>query len=146
MDPLTRVGLAACIIQLVTFGIQTVKTCQQVYDKGSVSELSNLDDISGHLARLSDSLQQSLQSSVKGSQALSGDEKDLVDLGRKCQDCADKLQQKLRQLQTERRASVLVAVKQGVRTILKRSSIDKIQKELQAYQSTLETSLLFRLR
>lgn len=146
MDPITGIGLAACVVQLVTFGIQTVKTCQQVYDKGSVSELTNLDDTSGHLARLSNSLQQSLQGSSKGFQALSGDEKDLVDLGRKCQDCADKLQQKLRKLQTERRASVLVAVKQGVRTIWRRNSIDKIQKELLAYQSTLETSLLNRLR
>ncbi|KAL8871949.1 MAG: hypothetical protein Q9198_007304 [Flavoplaca austrocitrina] len=145
MDPLTGVGLAACVVQLVTFGIQTVKTCQQVYDRGSVSELSNLDDTSGHLARLSNSLQQSLQGSSKGSQGLSGDEKDLVDLGRKCQDCAEKLQNKLRKLQTQRRTSILVAVKQGVRAIWKKNSIDKLHKELQAYQSILETSLLFKL-
>ncbi|KAL8900412.1 MAG: hypothetical protein Q9207_005714 [Kuettlingeria erythrocarpa] len=125
MDPITGIGLAAAVVQLVSVGIETVKTCQQVYDKWSISELNNLDETSGHLARLTRSLQQSLQGSSKGPQTLSTDEKDLVDLGRKCQDCADKLQRKLRKLQTQRRTSVLVAVKQGVRVIWEKNSIEK---------------------
>ena len=146
MDPITGVGLVASVLQLLTFSISAVKTCQEVYQKGSVSDYSNLDETTGHLANLTDSLQQSLQSSGTRFRALTREEKDLVELARKCEDCAKALQKELGKLQTKPRASTLEAVRLAARAMRKKSTIDKINQQLQAYQSTLETSLLSRLR
>ena len=146
MDPITGVGLAASVIQLVTFSIDAVKICREVYQQGSVSEYSDLDYTTGQLAGLTDSLQQSLQKSRTVSLAYAREERDLIELALKCQDCANKLQKELRKLQTQPRASALQATRQAARAIWKRSSVDKIYKQLQTYQSTLETSLLSRLR
>ena len=146
MDPITGVGLAASVIQLLTFSIDAVKTCREVYQKGSVSDYNNLDYTTGHLAGLTNSLQQSLQSSSIGSRALTREEKDLVELARKCEECANKLQRELDKLQTQPRASTLKAARLAARAIWKKRTIDKINQQLEAYQSTLETSLLSRLR
>ena len=146
MDPITGIGLAASVIQLLTFSIDAVKTCREVYQKGSVSDYSNLDYTTSHLAGLTNSLQQSLQSSSTRSRALTGEERDLVDLARKCEDCAKRLQKELDKLQTQSGASTLRAARLAARAIWKKSTIDKINQQLQAYQSTLETSLLSRLR
>lgn len=146
MDPITGLGLAASVIQLVTFSIDTVKTCQEVYQRGSVSEYSNLNHTTSHLASLTNSLQQHLQGSGTRSQALTGEEEDLVNLARKCEDCAKTLQKELCKLQTQPRASVLDAARKAARAIWKKSSITKIQGQLETYRLTLETSLLSRLR
>ena len=146
MDPITGVGLVASVIQLLTFSISAVKTCQEVYQKGSVSDYSNLDYTTGRLAGLTNSLQQSLQSSGTRSQAFTGNERDLVELARKCEDCAKILQKELDKLQIQPRASTLKAVRLAARAIWKKSTLDKINQQLHAYQSTLETSLLSRLR
>lgn len=146
MDPVTGIGLAASVIQLVNFSIDAVRTYRELYQHGSVSEYSNLDYTTCHLASLTKSLQQSLQSSGTRSLALTREEKDLIDLGRNCEDCAHRLQHELRRVQTQPRASALEAARKAARAIWKGNSIRKIQEQLETYQSTLETSLLYRLR
>ena len=143
MDPITGIGLAASVIQLVTFSIHAVKTCRDMHEQG---QYSDLDYTTGHLASLTRSLQQSLQSSGRQSVTLSREEKDLLELGRKCEDCANKLQRELYKLQTQKRVSPLEAARLAARAIWDKGTINKIQKELEKYQSTLELSLLSRLR
>ena len=146
MDPVTGIGLAASVIQLLNFSIQAVITCRELYEQGSVKEHRDLDYTTCHLASLTRSLQQSLQSSGTRSRTLSREEKDLLDLGRKCEDCANELQRELSKLKIRKHASTLEAARLAVRAILKRSTINKIQKDLEKCQSTLEISLLSRLR
>ena len=146
MDPVTGIGLVASVLQLLTFSIDAVKTCREVYQKGSVSDYSNLDYTTNHLAGLTSTLQHSLQSSSTRSRILTGEEQDLVELARKCEDCAKTLQKELGKLQTQSRASTLEAVRLAARAMRKKNTIDKINQQLQAYQSTLQTSLLSGLR
>ena len=146
MDPVTGIRLAASVIQLVTFGIDAARTCRDVYQQGSVSEYNNVDYTTSHLASLTKSLEQSLQSSGTPSSALSKEEKELVNLARNCEDCANTLQKELRKLQTQPRASALDAARKTARAVWKKSSISKTQEQLESYRSTLEMSLLSRLR
>ena len=146
MDPITGVGLVASVIQLVTFGIQAAGTCREVYEQGSVKEYKALDYTAGHLASLTRSLQQSMQSPSTRSRILSREEQDLLDLGQKCEGCANKLERELCKLQTQKRVSTLEAARIAARAIWKKGTIDRIQKELEKYKSTLEISLLSRLR
>lgn len=133
MDPVAALGLVVNVIQIVTFSIQTVKVCQEVYQKGSTSKYNDLGDSAGDLANLTNSLQQSLQSPGARSGPLTKDDTELVELGRKCQDYANKLQKELGKLETQQRLSRLAAARVAVRTIFKRNNIDRIHKELQAY-------------
>ena len=146
MDPITGIGLAASVIQLLAFSVQAVTTCREVYEQGSVKEYRDLDYTTGHLASLTRSLQQSLHSSSTRPWAFSREERDLLDLGQKCEDCANELQRELSKLKTRKRASTLEAARLATRAIWKKSTINKIQKDLEKYQSTLEISLLSRLR
>jgi len=146
MDPVTGIGLVASVVQLVTFGIGTVSTIREVYQRGCVSSYEDVEYTTTHLSKLTGSLQQSLKSSWTHSSALTRDEKDLIDLGRKCEDCAHKLQHELQKLNSQPRTSLLAATRITARAILKKPKIEQISKQLANYKSTLETSLLHRLR
>lgn len=98
MDPITGIGLAALVVQLLQFGIKAAQTCQQIYQQGSTTEYADMNYITGHLARLNVSFQQSLNQAQTPSGALSKEEKELVDLGRKCEECAKELQDELGKL------------------------------------------------
>ncbi|KAL8792379.1 MAG: hypothetical protein Q9195_004992 [Heterodermia aff. obscurata] len=144
MDPVTGVGLAASVIQLVLFSIESVKTVREIYERGSIGRNGDTAYIANHLTDLTRSLQQSLQSSSKSS-ALSKDERDLLDLSRQCEECAQKLQRELGKLQSQPRSSVSAAIRITARAVWMKRKIEEISKRLEAYRSTLETSLLHRL-
>lgn len=146
MDPVTGIGLAAAVVQLVQFSINAATTCQEIYQQGSTSDQIDADITAGHLERLTTSLQQSLRNTGTQSAGLSKEEKDLIDLGRKCEDCANKLQRELRKLQARPQASALEVARKAARSIWKKGSIVKIQEQLEGYRRILETSLLYRLR
>ena len=147
MDPITGIGLAASVIQLVTFGISAAKTCKEIYEQGVLGDHSQVEYVANQLAGLTVSIQQSLRSSNTQSLVLSKEERELVDLSRRCEDCALKLQHELQRLQTSKpRNSVVLAAKKAARALRKKNSIEQIQKQLESYRSTLEISLLNRLR
>ena len=148
MDPVTGIGLAASVIQLIQFGISTAKTCHELYEKGSTSEHEDLKFNADHLESLANTLQQSLQqaSPAQSSLSLRGPEQDLTDLAKKCEDCAIDLQHELRKYQSSPQQSRFRAAGKSFRHLIKGDKIGKLQERLEQYQKTLETSLLFRLR
>ncbi len=145
MDPITGIGLVASVIQLVTFGISAAKTCKEVYEQGLSDGHSQVDYVANHLASLTVSMQQSLQNSNTQSLVLSKEERELVDLSQRCQNCALQLQHEFRKLETTR-TSIVVAASKAARALWKKKRIEQIQKQLENYRSTLEISLLSRLR
>ena len=102
--------------------------------------------IAGHLAKLTSSLQQSLNHARTKPDGLSKEEVELLELGGKCEDCANKLQDELRELQAPPQASALKTLRTAVRSIRKKHSIIRIQEQLDKYTKLLETSLLYRIR
>lgn len=146
MDPITGISLAASIVQLVQFGISSAKAFQEIYQHGSTTELASAEVAAGLLASLTNSVQQSLHNTNTHSGVLSAEEKELIDLARKCEDCANKLQFELRKLQAQPQVSHLKAVRKAARSIWKKNTIVKIQEELENYRRILETSLLYRIR
>ena len=146
MDPVTGIGLVASVVQLLTFGIGTGSTIREVYRRGSISSYDDVEYTTGHLSKLTGSLQHSLRSSQTYSSELTSDKKNVIDLGRKCEDCAHTLQHELRKLNSQPRTSLLAATRITARAIWKRPKIEEISKQLATYKSTLETSLLQRLR
>lgn len=146
MDPVTGIGLAASVVQLVQFSINAAKTCQQIYQEGSTNEHLDAGFTTNQLANLSSSLRQSLAKDDTQSSSLSREEKQLRDVAQKCEDSANKLQHELCKLQTLPQASALAAARKAARSIWKKNSIVKIREQLEGYRTVLETSLLYQLR
>ena len=146
MDPITGIGLAAAVATLITCSIASVKAIQEVYRHGSAVKNSDAEYLATCLTNLTQSLQKSLQSPSPPSTALTTDEKDLIDLGRKCENSAQELQHELHKLHSQPRNSVLAATYRATRATWSRRKVEEISKQLEAYRSTLETSLLYRLR
>ncbi|KAL8962725.1 MAG: hypothetical protein Q9193_000912 [Seirophora villosa] len=144
MDPVTGVGLVAAVAQLITFSVDVTKTLQEVYEHGSVDRYKDVEYTSNHLQSLTQSLQQSLQGSSAQHPTVTSAERDLVDLSRKCEDCAKALQHELGKLHSQPHSSVRAAARQAARAVWPRK-IEEIRKQLDHYRSSLETSLLFRL-
>ncbi|KAL8733542.1 MAG: hypothetical protein Q9181_003541, partial [Wetmoreana brouardii] len=143
------IGLIASVAQLISFGIQTVSTVREVHEQGSIGKYDDLEYATNHLTKLTESLQRSLQQSPRRSNippsALTREEKELIELARRCRDSIDKLQQELRQLQSPPHTSVLAATKRVARAVWRKNRIEEINQRLEVYRSTLETSLLYRL-
>ncbi|KAL8857196.1 MAG: hypothetical protein Q9178_006251 [Gyalolechia marmorata] len=147
MDPVAGISLTAAVLHLLKFGIDTVTTIREVYEQGVIGRYDVLNDTTRHLEECTQSLQQSLQNSNPPSSALAKEDKELLDLGRKCERCAQELLYQLRKLklQSQPRSSVLDAMKGVARAVWKKDKIEKVDKQLKTYQSTLDTSLLLRL-
>ncbi|KAL9018751.1 MAG: hypothetical protein Q9185_003981 [Variospora sp. 1 TL-2023] len=145
MDPVTGIGLVAAVAQLITFSVDIVKTIREVYEQGSVGRYNNLEYTSGHLSSLTKTLQQSLPDISPHSPTLTSTERDLIDISRKCDQCAQELQRELYKLHSHPHTSFLAATRRATRAVWKRPKIEEISKQLDNYRSALETSLLFRL-
>ncbi len=145
MDPVTGISLTASVLHLLKFSIDTVTTIREVYEQGSIGRYNDLNETTGRLEECTRSLQQSLQNSNPPSSALAKEDKELLELGRKCEKCAQELQHQLRKLQSQPRSSVMDAMKGVARAVWKKDKIERIDKQLKTYQSILDTSLLLRL-
>ncbi|KAI4136525.1 MAG: hypothetical protein LQ341_005570 [Variospora aurantia] len=145
MDPVTGIGLVAAVAQLISFSVDIVKTVREVYEQGSVGRYNNLEYTSDHLSSLTKVLQQSLRNIGPQSPTLTSTERDLIDISRKCDQCAQGLQRELYKLHSHPHSSFLAATRRATRAVWKRPKIEEISKQLDNYRSALETSLLFRL-
>lgn len=149
MDPVTGIGLGASVVQFLKFGIDTVTKIREVCEQGSIGKYEDLNYTTDHLEKTTRSLQQSLQQSQQSyntrSSALAREEQELIDVARKCEKCARELQHEFRKLQSQPRSSVLDAMKRVAQATWRKGKIEEIDKQLKAFQSTLETSLLLRL-
>ncbi|KAG8530111.1 uncharacterized protein KY384_005593 [Bacidia gigantensis] len=147
MDPVTGVGLVASIAQLIQFGIATAKACHEIYEKGSTSENINIDETTIHLSNLSSSLQRSIKELGAGKtvSSLSEEEKELLNLGQKCEETAKKLHDEVNKLKARPSGSKREAAGIFARSIWKKGSISRLKERLESYRRLLETSLLFKL-
>ena len=147
MDPVSGIGLASSIIQIVTFGVQLASAGKNVYRQGSVSQYDDLDYTTNHLSGLTQSLQKALQSPGGQSMALNEAEQNLMNLGHKSEHCAQELLNELRKLQPQQPdSSKLEAAQIAFRAFRKSRHIRRVAESLSSFQATLEFSLLYDLR
>ena len=144
MEPITAVGFAAAVVQLLHFSIKSVETLKQVREKGSSADVDTADYLASQISRLSESVRTSLQLD-EIHRTLSSDEKNLLNIGSNCRDCSEELLDELQKLKLDDDARPLQRIKIGAKTILKKERIVKLQEQLGGYREVLESGLLFRL-
>ena len=145
MDPITGIGLAASLVQIVQFTLNIATRYRDIYLHGLPDGYIAIDDTVQQLTNVTESLQQSLKSSIPPGNTFSQDEKDLYELSRKCEDCAKQLLAELRKLKADPKVSSTQIIRRVSRSIWKKDKIRKIKEQLEEYRSILQTSLLYRL-
>ena len=138
MDPVCTLSLACNVIQVVSFGIKLVTSCQEIYVSGSLSSNAEIEYFAAGLQRISDEL-------VTGTAANSPIDKDFRDLAIKCSATSRELLSKLDGIKMKSQKGKCKAIGGAIRAIIEKRAINHIQKQLDMYQKALETKMLKRL-
>ena len=146
MDPVTGIGLTAAVVQLVHFSGKAIELCREIHERGSSTALENAGDMAQRLAKCADSVQESLNAPVEPSKELSEEDKELLDIARKCKECALKLNKKVLSLRVPPNASRRDIVPKTLNILRKKGKVDELQRDLERNRSMLETSMLTSLR
>lgn len=102
LDPMSALGLACNIIQIVDFSLETVTKFRELYKDGASSENRELEDMAVRLKSLRANLI-TVDRITEQSKPIFGDEKELQGLADDCCKMADKLTAELDTLKISER-------------------------------------------
>ena len=136
MEPSTAFSLVCGIIQIIDFSAKVAKKCHELYRDGVSSEHTEAEEMAGHLTDLCAKLDFSDESVGK----------DLLELGSNCSSTAKELVAKLENMKVDGPHMKRKSLKMTLKAVLKRNSMDVIQKRLEGYQKLLDSRILVDLR
>lgn len=141
MSGLEALGLAASIMQVIGFAIDTASCCRAIYN-GDPTDETVLQE---HATSISKAASRLLDSSRKIQPQISI-EKDLLNLAKKCSEVAQQLQDELRSITNSRqKKSAYKAVKSMTKSIFNKRRVEKLERSLQNYRHSMETQILVQL-
>lgn len=146
MDPLSALGLASNIIQVVDFGSRLVFKGREIYGSvdGATAVNRELESITTDLNRVCAELI-APERYINKEQA-SEPEVALIALSRSCQTLGEELLSVLRKLKVKGRHQQWDTARQALRSVWKESKICGYEKRLGEYRSQITTSLISILR
>jgi len=147
LEPLAAFGLACNLLQTVDVAVKTAALCKQVFDTGATDLSANL---SLHVENTVKSVQR-LEDSIKNvgnAQSMKQDEKELLGYAVGCRDLALNMKKETDKMaissaKGKRWASFVAGLRIKFGNSVKR--IEEMEKEMQRYQSLLESGLLVRV-
>jgi len=142
MDPITAFSLACGVIQVIDFNTKVLSQCREIYKNGSLSENESIESMAEHLT----TLRADLQPTTSSTGAQTAGDKDLIQLSIKCSEMAKELVAELQSLKAGSTGSRWKAVSVTFRSIKKKSTIDRMQRQLDEYRKILNTKVLADLR
>ena len=145
LDPMSALGLACNIIQIVDFSLKAVTKFRELYKDGASSEDRELEDMTVRLKGLRANLV-TVDRTIGQSRPVFVDDQDLQALADECCKTADKLTTELDTLKTSGPHKRRQAVQKFYRSICRKSVVEKIQRKLDSYQKVLDTRILVNLR
>jgi hypothetical protein len=144
MDPLTALGLASNIIQLISFTSDLVSKSREIYKSadGALVEHLELETIAKSLKDLSTDLPDEL----KRQKSLTNLEKQLRDLCEKCNEVSIELIEATNRLRATGHNKKWNSFRQALNSVWNDDKINALSKRLENYRSQLDTALLVSLR
>lgn len=136
MDPLTAFSLVSGVFQVVDFSTKVVKKCHELYKDGVSSENQEVEEMAKHLTDLHTNLDLRDRGGMD----------DLLDLGSKCSQTAQKLIAEVRTFNVNGPHRKRQAVGKTIKAIWRKIAMDEIQKRLEDHQKLLDSSILVDLR
>ena len=145
LDPMSALGLACNIIQVVDFSLKAVGKFRELYNDGASSENRELEDMAVRLKILRAKLV-TVDPTTRQSRPVFFDDRELQALADECCKTADELTAELDTLKISGQHKRRQAVQKFFRSIRRKSVVDGIRRKLDSYQKVLDTRILANLR
>lgn len=144
MDPLTALGLASNIIQLISFTSDLVSKGREIYKSadGALIEHMELETIAKSLQDLS----ADLPAQAKRGKSLTRTEKQLRGICEGCNEVSGELIEAIQRLKATGNHKRWNSFRQALNSVWKENQIDALSKRLEKYRNQLDTTLLVSLR
>lgn len=151
LDPLTALGLAGNLIQVIQFSYDIVSEGNKIYHdaSGILTQNKAVEEVSSDLANLTETLKtkQDEWRVAHGRTALDPEELRLRNLCDRCVEVAFELQIQLNKLKAkEGRAKRLRSYKQALISVWRKDEVEELEKRLERYQKELDTRVLIGIR
>lgn len=153
LDPLTALGVAGNVLQIIDFGFQLVTDGNQIYHSstGALEENKATDELAQDLQSLVVRLfeSQTQWQKAHGDNPLDPDEVHLRNICDRCTEIAVELRnqlQNLRRLDGQQKYRRLKSYKQALISVWRKDHVDAIAARLARYQQELDTHILIGLR
>ncbi|KAL9109176.1 MAG: hypothetical protein Q9227_006101 [Pyrenula ochraceoflavens] len=145
MEALASFALACNVLQVIGTGFKAVEIYKQVHEHGISVDHDGLKQRSEMTALNAESAQDEIRQQLKHYAPLTSTEVQLQNVAGKCLETAELLRQKLDKLSADSAAGHRAAVKVAIKTILRASSIEKLEQQLAEYREIMQTSILVNL-
>jgi hypothetical protein len=141
MDPVTAFGLACNILQVVEVTIKVTKQLKEIHERGSLSENDHVKEWAEDVVKENKQLESNIQHS---GQKLSRTDARVLDRAQEASKISGELKTILNKIAFAKRQAAKKenALKQIVRTHLKKSQIDQLMTRLQICESALDRTIL----
>ncbi|CZR65525.1 uncharacterized protein PAC_15425 [Phialocephala subalpina] len=138
MDPVTALGVASSVVQLVDFAQSLVRSTYEIYKSisGQSSASVDLQTITTSLKTLNDDLRQSVESAAlgKGKTPPSNNDAELLALCQNCNVVADKLISALDRLKAEKNHKIWDSFGRALLTVWTKKEVESLEKQLDQYR------------
>ena len=147
MDPLTALGVAGNLVQLVEFGVRVLSKGNHIYHsaEGTLEANHDLEKVTTDLLLLQTKLKRSWRPRNLSS-ALPEDEQRMHDLCVSCDTVAQKLLERLNMVKAQGRHRRWKSLRQALKSVCSKQYIDELSRSLSNYQTQLNVHLLVSLR
>ena len=142
MDPLTALGLAANVVQLVDAAVNAFKLCREIYILGGSIRDTEMQQTASELDRCYSGLLDSLQNASQAP----GISPDMIDLGTQCRDTARTLSNELSSLRGSSSGGIKGTISILIRKKKKATVIQMLKARLDQHQKVLDTKVLLDIR
>lgn len=125
MDPLSAFGIACNLMQVISFGLETVSLCEEIYKTGH-PDLS-LAESGRHLEKIGRSLTQELKLCPT---SLTADDKEFIKVANQCAKDARALQDEAAYLEPKKAHKIGAAIGATVRSFRHKRRLDRLKQNL----------------
>ena len=145
MDPVTALGLASNVIQVVEFSIQLVSKSVEIYKDGSLAENVDAEEVTQSLKGLNGKLQRSVQDS-RCDESLSEADQSLMELCENCERTANELLTTFDRVKVTGKHRKWKSARQALKSILKKDDLELLERRLGTYRSEINLNVTVSLR
>ena len=145
MDPLTALGLASNVIQVVEFSIQLVSKGVEIYKDGSLAENVDAEEITQSLKGLNGKLQRSVQDSRCGG-SLSEADQSLMGLCANCERTTNELLAMFDRIKVTGKHRRWKSARLALKSIVKKDELELLARRLDTYRSEINLNVTISLR
>ena len=145
MDPLSALGVASNVIQVVDFSIRLVSKGVEFYKDGSPAENVDAEEITQSLKGLNGKLQRSIQDSKCGG-PLSEEDESLMGLCANCERVANELLRRFDQIKVTGKHRKWKSARQALKSVTNKNDLELLARRLGMYRSEINVIVTVSLR